>query len=249
MCTVITLQRPGDDWPLLLAANRDELLDRSWDPPAAYWPDQPGVVAGRDRTGGGTWMGVNRAGVVAAVLNRPGSLGPAPGKLSRGALPLAALTHDTARQAALAIAALDGSAYRSFNLVLADRSAVWFVRNDEAGRLHAEPLAPGLHMVTARDPDDEASPRVARHLPRFRAAAPPSPPDWAGWERLLADRQGPREAALSVPAEAGFGTVCASLLALPAEGPPHWLFAPGPAGQAGFAPVVAPGGERAARLL
>ena len=52
-------------------------------------------------------MGVNRHGVVAAVLNRPGSLGPAPGKRSRGELPLLALEHDLAAAAAAAIAALD----------------------------------------------------------------------------------------------------------------------------------------------
>ncbi len=245
VCTVITLQRPGHAWPLLLAANRDERLDRAWDPPAAHWPGQPDIVAGRDRTGGGTWMGTNRAGVVAAVLNRSGSLGPAPGKRSRGELPLLALAHARAAEAARAVAALDGAAFRSFNLVIADREAVWFVRNDDAGALQAVPLAPGLHMVTACDPDDMGSPRVARHLPRFRDAAPPEPPDWAGWPGLLRDGAGPRKAMLSVAPEGGFGTVCASLLALPAAGPPVWLFA---ARGAAFAPV-GPGDAGAARLL
>ena len=78
MCTVVVLVRPGHAWPLMLAANRDERLDREWDPPGDYGPDYPGVIAGRDRSGGGTWMGVNRHGVVATVLNRQGSLGPAP---------------------------------------------------------------------------------------------------------------------------------------------------------------------------
>ncbi len=60
MCTVVLLIRPGHAWPLVLAANRDEVLSRPWQPPAAYWPDQPDVTAGRDRLGRGTWMGVNR---------------------------------------------------------------------------------------------------------------------------------------------------------------------------------------------
>ena len=185
-------------------------------------------------------MGLNRVGLVAAVLNRPGSLGPAPGKRSRGELPLLALEHTQAASAASAVAQLEGAAYRSFNMVIADRNSVWFVRNTSAGVLSAEALQPGLHMVTAHDPDDETSPRVARHLPRFRAAAAPAPPDWADWPRLLADSAGPRDAALSVSAEHGFGTACASLLAIPAAGPPHWLFAPGQAGLAAFTPVGAP---------
>ncbi len=195
-------------------------------------------------------MGTNEAGLVAAVLNRPGSLGPAAGKRSRGALPLLALEHASAAEAADAILALPGASYRSFNLVLADRHGVWFVRNDEAGQLGATILPPGLHMVTSHDPDDESSPRVARHLSRFRSADAPEPPDWRRWQELLADNSGPREAALTVPPIAGYGTVCASLLALPAEGPATWLFAPGPAGQAPFAEVGhAAGGEWAMRLL
>ena len=237
MCTVITLQRPGHAWPLLLAANRDEALARPWDPPGAHWPGRPGVTAGRDRTAGGTWMGINRAGLVAAVLNRPGSLGPAPDKRSRGELPLLALEHGSAASAAAAVSAVAGRDYRSFNLVLADRDAVWFVRNDELGQVVARQLPPGLHMTTAHDPDDPASPRVARHLPRFRAASAPDPPDWSGWAGLLADCMGPREAALTVMPQNGFGTACASLLGVPDHGPPVWLFAPGRARQTAFAPV------------
>ena len=240
MCTVITLLRPGHAWPLLLAANRDERLDRPWDPPAAHWPAEPTIVGGRDRLGGGTWMAVNGQGVAAAVLNRPGSLGPAPGKRSRGTLPLLAARHATAAAAAAAIAALEGPSFRSFNMVLADRSAVWFVRNDDSGRLTAAELAPGLHMATAHDPDDERSARVARHLPRFRTVPAPEPPDWDSWVDLLGDSTPPREAALSVPPVDGFGTTCASLLAIPSTGAMTWMFAPGRVGHAGFAPVQLP---------
>ncbi len=48
MCTVVILRRPEHDWPLLIAANRDEMLARSWLPPARHWPDRPDVVAGFD---------------------------------------------------------------------------------------------------------------------------------------------------------------------------------------------------------
>ena len=196
------------------------------------------MVAGRDRLGGGTWMGLNRSGMVAAVLNRPGSLGPAAGKRSRGELPLLALRHATAESAAQAVAKLDGTLYRTFNAVIADRDTVWFVRNGEDGSMDAVHLPPGLHMVTARDPDDPASPRVARHLPRFDAAPPPAPPAWSAWEALLADSAGPRDAALCVPAADGFGTVCASLLGLGAAGEVDWQFAAGRPGLASFRPVA-----------
>lgn len=246
MCTVAILRRPGHAWPVVIGANRDEMLRRAWDPPAAWWPDRPGVVGGRDREAGGTWMAANRAGVVAAVLNRPGSLGPAAGKRSRGELPLLALEHGAAEAAAAAIGRLPAADWRSFNMVLADRAAAFFVRATGEGRPEALPLPEGVGMVTAHDPNDPASPRTARHLPRFRAAPPPDPArgDWMSWESLLADggydpAVGPAEA-LCVPPSNGFGTVCSSLLALDAAGAWLWRFAPGPPDREPFAPLPPP---------
>ena len=224
----------------MLAANRDERLDRAWDPPAEYWPDQPGVVAGRDRTAGGTWMGVNRFGVVAAVLNRQGSLGPAPGKRSRGALPLLALQHRSAEAAAQAIVQLDGGAWRGFNLVLADASGALFLRGLGHGHPQLHALAPGVHMVTAHDPDDPESPRVARHLARFTEAPPPMPEDWDGWARILADRSGEAGEQINVMPRGGFGTACSSLLAISADGGVDWRFAAGPPHAAPFLPLTTP---------
>jgi hypothetical protein len=241
VCTVILLWRPDAEWPLLIAANRDEQLARPWDIPGAHWPEHPGVIGGRDRTGGGTWMGLNRHGVAAAVLNRPGSLGPAPGKRSRGEIPLIALSHSSAAAAADAISALDAGQWRSFNLVLADARGALFVRGLGHGRPEPRALTPGLSMITAHDPNDLESPRVARHLPRFQAAPPPRPDHgrlgWEAWERLLADRGGSAAEQINVVPRGGFGTVCSCLLAIPAVGRPIWLFAAGPPHEVPFVPV------------
>ena len=241
MCLILFAWRVHPVYSLVLAANRDEMLDRPWDPPAAHWRDQPNVTAGRDRSAGGTWMGINRDGLVAAVLNRPGSLGPAAGKRSRGELPLLALAHSSAGEAAAAIATLNAGGWRSFNLVLADRSGAMFVRGLGHGHPQAQPLAPGLHMVTAHDPDDPESPRVARHLARFQSAAPPEPGDWRAWQDILADRTGEPGEQINVVPRGGFGTVCSSLLAIPQAGPLVWLFAAGPPDVAPFQPVWWPG--------
>lgn len=218
MCTVIVAVGQDPDWPLLLAANRDERVDRACLAPGRHWADQPDVVAGLDVAGGGTWLGINDAGVVATVLNRAGTLGPAPGKRSRGVLPLLALRHGSARAAAVAIAALDGGLWRGFNLVVADREAAIFLRGTGDGAIVARELSPGVHMVTAADPDDMDSPRIAQHLPRFRAAPLPLPPNWTGWAALLTDDAGPREAALFVPVQNGFGTLGSTFVGLGREG-------------------------------
>lgn len=237
MCTVILLRRPGAPWPLLLAANRDERLDRAWDLPAEHWP---GLIGGRDATAGGTWMAMNRQGVVAAVLNRAGSLGPAPGKRSRGELPLMALEATTAEAAAERVAALDAGLWRPFNLVIADARTAWFLAGLGAGRPEAVALPPGVSMVTAHPPNDLTSPRTARHLPRFVAGAAPEPPDWGDWPALLSDSAGASGEALNVPPLGGFGTVCASLVALGVRGERAWRFAPGPPDRTAFSPLPLP---------
>lgn len=242
MCSIILLIHPGHRWPVLIAANRDEMLERPWDAPARHWPAHPGVIAGRDTLAGGTWMGVNDANAMVAVLNRTGSLGPALGKQSRGELPLIALDAGNAEAAAAALGRLDASAYRPFNVVAADASGGFFIRGLGAGAPEIIALRPGITMITAHDPNDVVAPRIARYLPRFEAASPPDPDngDWSAWRALLADRDPPAGTSLNVaPGPYGngrFGTVSASLLAL-APGQRHWLFAAGPPDQAAFLPV------------
>jgi hypothetical protein len=243
MCSIILLRRPRHRWPMLIGANRDEMLDRPWQAPARHWPEHPGVTAGRDALGGGTWLGMNQAGVMVAVLNRTGSLGPAPGKRSRGDLPLTTLEAGTAREAAGIAGRLDAAAYRPFNMVAADAEGGFFIRGLGAGRPDVIPLRPGVTMITAHDPNDVSAPRIARYLPQFEAAAPPDPDagDWSAWRNLLADRSGPAGTSLNVaphPYGAGrFGTVCSSLIAL-ARHRQEWLFAAGSPDHVDFLPLV-----------
>ncbi len=83
-------------------------------------------------------------------------------------------------------------------------------------------------MVTAHDPDDPRQPAGRRNLPRFRAATPPEADNWQAWRAILADRSGSASEQINVVPRAGFGTVCSSLIAVPAAGAPVWLFAAGP---------------------
>ncbi len=188
---------------------------------------------------------MNRHAAVATVLNRPGTLGPTVGKRSRGELPLMALDHLSAADAAQAMVALDAGAWREFNMVLADRSGAIFIRSVGYGHPSAERLPAGVSMVTAYDPNDEQSPRTLRHLPRFRAAEPAEPEDWGAWRDILADRNGAFAEQINVEPRGGFGTVCASFVSLPAVGRPIWWFASGPPHEAEFQPVFCDWGTAA----
>jgi uncharacterized protein with NRDE domain len=225
MCSIIL--RTGAEG-VLVGANRDEMVARSWEGPAEYWP---GIIGGRDILGGGTWMALNRHGVMAAILNRHGSLGPAPGKRSRGELPLLALGETSAQAAAERLSQIDAGAYRSFNLVLADPDGAFLLRGLESGAPVPQKLAPGTVMLTSGELNDTSLPRIARHLPKFATA------DFAQWGDLLADRSPPWESSLNIPERDGFGTVCSSLLRLNRNDRPQWWFAAGPPHRAPFAAV------------
>ncbi len=161
MCTLVILRRPGHDWPVLVAANRDEMLDRDWSAPARHWPDRGDIVAGQDNLAGGSWLGINDTGVIAGILNRMGSLGPSDGKRSRGELVLEALDHADAAVAVEALMALNSEAYRPFNLIVADNSDHMTVLFDGSALClaaiakHVEAVrAPSPEPVPAPAPDD-----------------------------------------------------------------------------------------------
>lgn len=239
MCTLIVLWRPEHAWPLIIGGNRDEMRDRPWTPPGRHWKDRPEVVAGLDRLGGGSWLGINDSGVTAVVMNREGTLGPARGKRSRGELILEALDHSEAREATQALCDLDPGAYRAFNLFVGDPLSACWLRNRGTGEsVERFGIPPGLHMLSARELDDSEVARIRIYLPRFRDAGTPDPERgaWHTWQSLLASQLYPEEdgphAAMNVNPTGAFGTVCSHLVAIPRhpgfEKKPVFLFANGP---------------------
>jgi uncharacterized protein with NRDE domain len=226
MCTLVILRRPDHRWPLLIGANRDEMIGRPWKPPGRHWPDRPEVVGGLDLLAWGSWLGINDWGVAAAVLNRHGSLGPAPGRRSRGELVLEALDHADAVAAAEALAHLAPQAYRTFNLIVADQRDAFWLRHAGRTRIEVQPLKDGLSMIAAGDINDLATRRLELALPAFREWPAPDPDrdDWSAWEALLGStRAPPGEPATAAMRfrDNGYGTTSSALIALPASGNPE----------------------------
>jgi uncharacterized protein with NRDE domain len=223
MCTLVILRRPGHRWPVLIGANRDEMIDRPSRAPARHWPDRPEVVGGLDVLAGGSWLGVNDWGVAAAVLNRQGSLGPAPDRRSRGELVLEALDHADAVAAAEALSHLDPEAYRTFNLIVADERDGFWLRHAGGRRVDPHPLKDGLSIIASGDVDDLRIRRLELALPAFREWPAPDPDrdDWSAWESLLGSTRAPSgEPATAAMRfrDGGYGTVSSALIALPARG-------------------------------
>ena len=245
MCTFIVSWQPGEKWPLLLGANRDELITRAWRKPGRHWSDRPEVIAGQDNEAGGSWLGINDHGVIAGILNRTNSLGPMPGKRSRGELVLEALDHADAVEAATALANINEKSYRSFNMLILDNRDAFWLKKAGDDRVECQPLPTGISMLAAQELNDMTSPRIKHHLNDLRTTQIPDPDlnNWENWSCVLANRscqviEDPLTA-MNIAPTAGFGTVSSSLIALPNDinQKPIWLFCNGAPDKNDFLPV------------
>ena len=133
MCTLIALHRVVARAPLVVAANRDEFFDRPAEGPALRHTPHGVIAAPLDLEAGGTWFGVNRAGLFAAVTN-VACPDPDPKRRSRGLLVVDALAAASAREAAEKAESLPFGVCNPFNLFLADREEAFVITYDELPR-------------------------------------------------------------------------------------------------------------------
>ena len=68
MCLILFSYQQHPEYPLVLAANRDEFYNRPTRR-AQFWDEHPDLLAGQDLDQGGTWLGVTRQGRIAAITN------------------------------------------------------------------------------------------------------------------------------------------------------------------------------------
>ncbi len=148
MCTFSIIPH---DAGFRVMSNRDERLDRAiaFQPSVEHMHSRA-VVMPIDPVGGGSWIGVNDASLVAAVLNRHDGLAPSKVSFSsRGALVRCALGCESVEAAAEAVARLDASRFQPFRLVLVQRARIALVAGDSREFVHAEATLAQPFMFTA----------------------------------------------------------------------------------------------------
>ena len=145
----------------MIAANRDEQVSRPSAPPSVRAVGPMTVLAPTDLLAGGSWLGLNTAGLFVGITNRFGQPSD-PSRKSRGALVLAALEHSSRAAAADMISSLNPCDYNGFNLLVADTQGALVLWSD-GNVLTLDELEPGLHVITERSYGAGASDRI-EHL-------------------------------------------------------------------------------------
>jgi len=151
MCLILLAWQAHPDYPLVIAANRDEYFSR---PTAAaeFWSDRdpphPEILAGRDLQAGGTWLGISRAGRFAALTNFRQPENRATVAPSRGTLVSDFLTGTMTAQKYLDGLQTRTADYRGFNLLCGTiDDGLWHYANrgpaGENGHF-MQPLTPGI---------------------------------------------------------------------------------------------------------
>lgn len=234
MCTFVFAWRVFEEAPIVVAANRDERLDRRSRLPKTL-DDDPRVIAPQDDEARGTWIGYNEDGVIASVTNRWTDF-ELVGERSRGLLVRDALGRRSAAAAiALAQRRTEEHEYDGFNLVVLDRErAVLLEWNGELKRTEFDP---GVHIVVNVGADEDFEIPATRSEPgraqakqtkRALTALEPDPGESPeGWLERTVSVLRDHDYGFCVH-ENGFGTRSSSLLTLDTNGAVEYRFADGP---------------------
>jgi uncharacterized protein with NRDE domain len=142
MCLIVIGVGATPRYPFLVAANRDEQHARPA-ARAAWWPEAPRLLGGRDLQAGGAWLAMDRRGRFAAVTNIRDPQ-RRPGLRSRGSLVADFFAADTAAEIYAARTVREGAEFGAFNLLVYDGRALWLASN----RTPAVALGAGLHSFS-----------------------------------------------------------------------------------------------------
>ena len=155
MCIVFLAIDQHPDYPLIIAANRDEYHDR----PSAhlgFWEDCPRILAGKDLRAGGTWLGLTRSGYFCTVTNHADKPVADQEYQSRGQLVRQFLFNEPGLANSRQHLLEQGHAYRPFNLVFGHAASLHAYSNREQ---KISRLGKGYHSVS-NGPMDQTWPKM-----------------------------------------------------------------------------------------
>ncbi len=151
MCLILFGLRSHPQYPLIVAANRDEFYARP-SQGAHFWSDHPDVLAGRDVQAGGTWLGVNRSGLFSAVTNYRQGDTPQDRTGSRGELTLEFLSNSNPKTSYAEQLKKNQHRYNGFNLLTGGPDRLDYYSNKGQQQLNLASGIYGLSNALLNDP-------------------------------------------------------------------------------------------------
>ncbi|MCD8505140.1 MAG: NRDE family protein [Burkholderiaceae bacterium] len=146
MCLAVFALNTHPDWPVIIAANRDEYHARAT-LPMQPWPEAPTLLAGRDLQAGGTWLGISSSGRIALLTNVRNPAEFNRQAWTRGELVPGFLCSEDNAQHYLSKLQSRSDQYNGFNLVLIDDNLnAWHASNCQDP--FSMPIEPGLHGIS-----------------------------------------------------------------------------------------------------
>lgn len=144
MCLIVLGRNIHPKYELILVANRDEFYARPTQV-AHYWNDQSKLLAGKDLEAGGTWIGINRYGNMAAVTNYRDPINHQKNKESRGEIPINFLETDTATVDYIKQLKSNATKYNGFNLLALDQGNLVHYNNQKD---EENVIDDGIHAIS-----------------------------------------------------------------------------------------------------
>jgi uncharacterized protein with NRDE domain len=186
MCLILLVWQVHPEFPCVLAANRDEFHERPTRS-ASWWTDHAGILAGRDLTAGGTWLGVTRGGRFAALTNFRDPGAQRTDAPSRGALVTDVLDSNESVADCLSYLREVGPKYNGFNMIFSDGRRLGIF---ESVRRDGRELGPGIfglsnHLL------DTPWPKVQNAKSQLASALTDMRDETALMRMLRDDRQAP----------------------------------------------------------
>jgi uncharacterized protein with NRDE domain len=144
MCVAWIAYQVHPDYPIVLAANRDEFYTRPT-ASAAYWPDFPDIAGGRDMKDHGTWFAAHRDGRLGLLTNHRNFKLHREAPKSRGILISSYLCGNESAQNALERIQSEAADYNPFNLLLLDQMGLYHYDNVQD---RITTLPPGIYGLS-----------------------------------------------------------------------------------------------------
>lgn len=145
MCLIVFAFQSHPDYPLIVAANRDEFFQRPTQA-AHFWDDGSGILAGKDLQAGGTWLGITRQGHFSALTNYRDGNSSQSAPNSRGELPVKYLSNPEAVEQTITQLQAQREDYNGFNLLLGNSARLAYLSNRQERPGHW--LQPGIYGLS-----------------------------------------------------------------------------------------------------